>query len=91
MDEPFALYVHVPWCRHVCPYCDFNVYAARNPPEADYTTPLAYMWSRTDLDRYRWAGLLLGELSRIPEEPPGEAAGSGSSAPGARGGRGIVA
>jgi pimeloyl-ACP methyl ester carboxylesterase len=26
--------------------------------EADLTTPLAYMWSRTDLDRYRWTGLL---------------------------------
>ena len=22
--------------------------------EIDLTTPLAYMWSRTDLDRYRW-------------------------------------
>jgi putative oxygen-independent coproporphyrinogen III oxidase len=40
MEEPFALYVHVPWCRHVCPYCNFNVYAARNPPEADYTAAL---------------------------------------------------
>jgi len=40
MEEPFALYVHVPWCRHVCPYCDFNVYAARKPPEADYTAAL---------------------------------------------------
>ena len=40
---------------------------------------------------YRWAGLLLGELSRIPEEPPGEAAGSASSASGTRGGRGIAA
>ena len=26
--------------------------------EADLTTPLAYMWSRTDLNRYRWTGLL---------------------------------
>jgi pimeloyl-ACP methyl ester carboxylesterase len=26
--------------------------------EADLTTPLAYMWSRTDLSRYRWTGLL---------------------------------
>jgi pimeloyl-ACP methyl ester carboxylesterase len=25
--------------------------------EADLTTPLAFMWSRTDLDRYRWHGL----------------------------------
>jgi len=38
--EPFALYVHVPYCRHVCPYCDFNVQAAREPPEKDYTTAL---------------------------------------------------
>jgi pimeloyl-ACP methyl ester carboxylesterase len=29
--------------------------------EADLTTPLAYMWSRTDLDRYRWSGLLRPE------------------------------
>jgi pimeloyl-ACP methyl ester carboxylesterase len=29
--------------------------------EADFTTPLAYMWSRTDLDHYRWSGLLRPE------------------------------
>ncbi|HEV3167236.1 MAG TPA: hypothetical protein VGZ22_24720 [Isosphaeraceae bacterium] len=26
--------------------------------EADLSTPLAYMWSRTDLNHYRWTGLL---------------------------------
>ncbi len=31
--------------------------------EIDLTTPLAYMWSRTDLDRYRWSGLLRPEQS----------------------------
>lgn len=32
--------------------------------EADLTTPLAYMWSRTDLSRYRWSGLFRpGEAS----------------------------
>ena len=25
--------------------------------ESDVSTPLAYMWSRTDLERYRWTGL----------------------------------
>ncbi len=29
--------------------------------ETDLTTPLAYMWSRTDLERYRWSGLLRPE------------------------------
>ncbi len=29
--------------------------------EIDLTTPLAYMWSRTDLERYRWSGLLRPE------------------------------
>jgi pimeloyl-ACP methyl ester carboxylesterase len=31
--------------------------AASITVEADMSTPLAYMWSRTDLDRYRWTGL----------------------------------
>jgi oxygen-independent coproporphyrinogen-3 oxidase len=39
--EGFALYVHLPWCRHVCPYCDFNVYASSAPPEREYTAALA--------------------------------------------------
>src|SRR4051812_43469285 len=35
--------------------------------ETDLTTPLAYMWSRTDLERYRWSGLLRPEqaLQRV--------------------------
>ncbi|MEM8921825.1 MAG: radical SAM family heme chaperone HemW, partial [Pseudomonadota bacterium] len=26
----FGVYVHWPWCAKICPYCDFNVYAAKS-------------------------------------------------------------
>jgi pimeloyl-ACP methyl ester carboxylesterase len=35
-----------------------SVGSIKMPIESDLTTPLAYMWSRSDLNRYRWTGLL---------------------------------
>jgi putative oxygen-independent coproporphyrinogen III oxidase len=29
LTAPLALYVHWPYCAHICPYCDFNVVRAR--------------------------------------------------------------
>ena len=36
MTDAFGLYVHIPWCRRICPYCDFNVHAATEPPAMAY-------------------------------------------------------
>ncbi len=55
MASPFALYVHVPWCRHVCPYCDFNVHATSSPPEADDVPALVTELASHAAD-LAWAG-----------------------------------
>ena len=36
--RPFALYLHWPFCRTKCPYCDFNSHASNGEsvPEQEY-------------------------------------------------------
>ncbi|MEZ4404079.1 MAG: coproporphyrinogen-III oxidase family protein [Kofleriaceae bacterium] len=42
MDQPspshagLGVYVHFPWCRRLCPYCDFPVVVATEPPHRAY-------------------------------------------------------
>jgi putative oxygen-independent coproporphyrinogen III oxidase len=44
---PLGLYVHIPWCAHKCPYCDFNSHEARAAiPEERYVAALV-----TDLEQ----------------------------------------
>lgn len=40
-DAVPGLYVHVPFCRYVCPYCDFNVYAGQSDLIPAYLDALA--------------------------------------------------
>ncbi len=38
---PLALYIHLPWCVHKCPYCDFNSHPLRRElPADDYVAAL---------------------------------------------------
>src|SRR5712692_647074 len=40
--RPFAhLYLHIPFCRHKCGYCDFNAYAGMDRLMPDYVQALA--------------------------------------------------
>jgi len=34
-DYGFGAYIHWPFCTRICPYCDFNVYAAKDRDPAD--------------------------------------------------------
>jgi coproporphyrinogen III oxidase-like Fe-S oxidoreductase len=27
---PLSIYIHLPWCVHKCPYCDFNSHEKNN-------------------------------------------------------------
>lgn len=35
-QKNIALYIHWPWCKHKCPYCDFNSHVQNNPEEETY-------------------------------------------------------
>jgi oxygen-independent coproporphyrinogen-3 oxidase len=48
VDEPFAIYIHVPFCTSKCGYCDFNSYAGQESLIPAYTEALvreACLWA----------------------------------------------
>ena len=53
VQQPLALYVHIPFCQTKCPYCDFNTYAGIEPLMPAYVKALAH-------EITQW-GVLLGK------------------------------
>jgi oxygen-independent coproporphyrinogen-3 oxidase len=45
---PRAVYVHVPFCRHRCGYCDFSLIAGRDDLVADYLAAIQRELTRLD-------------------------------------------
>ena len=35
-NEHISVYVHIPWCVHKCPYCDFNSHGLKNKSIAEH-------------------------------------------------------
>lgn len=46
-DSPLGVYIHIPFCAHICPYCDFTTYAGKNDVIGRYVDAL-------QLDISRW-------------------------------------
>src|SRR5262247_3673041 len=46
---PRAAYVHVPFCRHRCGYCNFTLVAGRDDLVADYLRAVAIELSRVGI------------------------------------------
>jgi oxygen-independent coproporphyrinogen-3 oxidase len=56
--ETISLYLHIPFCRAKCPYCDFNTYAGMLDLRATYVAAL-----RDEIT-------LAGQLARLPNGQP---------------------
>ena len=54
-DTPLALYIHWPWCRAKCPYCDFNSHVATSIDHqafaGAYRCEMKHMAARVGRDR----------------------------------------
>lgn len=78
MEKEIGVYIHIPFCKAKCYYCDFVSFAGRNELIKDYVTALLQEIKSADLSKYRIKTLYIGGgtpsyidskyISRIIEE-----------------------
>ncbi|MCB0354055.1 MAG: radical SAM family heme chaperone HemW [Bdellovibrionales bacterium] len=59
--KSFSLYLHIPFCLHKCPYCDFNTYAVSRIPEEEYVNALLAELDAASMQE-RWRGRQLSSI-----------------------------
>jgi oxygen-independent coproporphyrinogen-3 oxidase len=59
---PIGIYLHVPFCTHICPYCDFNTYAGQSDLIPAYVDALQrdLLREQTAIGRRQVASLFFG-------------------------------
>ncbi len=48
IGDRYGIYIHIPFCAHLCPYCDFNTYAGQNfriPPYVESLRHEISVWA----------------------------------------------
>ena len=60
--KPLALYIHWPFCRAKCPYCDFNSHVRERIPQARFRAALRreLAWEAARLGRRRLTSIFFG-------------------------------
>ena len=61
-EESVGVYLHVPFCERVCPYCDFAVVAARRLEPEREDAYVAALLRELDLRKGDFAGLALASI-----------------------------
>ena len=52
MNKKLGLYIHIPFCNHVCPYCDFHKMVASADLKKLYIEALINELKLKDISKY---------------------------------------
>lgn len=60
MNKKIGLYIHIPFCNKVCPYCDFNKMVASDNLKEAYINALVKEFKLKDISKYQISTVYIG-------------------------------